>query len=108
MTHRNSLHRRASSNAVQRRTFLSSLAGGGVALAAALRSERVSGHPVLVQAPATPAADALDVPVGQTFVGPTADPETLVAIVLRDDEPGEAVACLCRGPELNVWFGGTV
>jgi hypothetical protein len=45
-------------------------------------------------------------PQGPTYVGPTSDPETLVAIIVLEDRPGQAVAYLCRGAELNVWFTG--
>jgi steroid delta-isomerase-like uncharacterized protein len=84
---------------------LMSLADGAIA------RERlyVDVYGMLVQlglAPA-PASDELAAPVGKTFVGPTSDPETLVAIVLRDDPAETAVAYLCRGPELNIWFSGT-
>jgi steroid delta-isomerase-like uncharacterized protein len=84
---------------------LMSLADGAIAR----ESLYVDVYGMLVQlglAPA-PAADEFAAPVGKTFVGPTSDPETLVAIVLRDDPAGAAVAYLCRGPELNIWFAGT-
>jgi hypothetical protein len=47
-------------------------------------------------------------PQGATFFGPTSDPATLAAIVLLTDQPGQAVAYLCRGAELNVWFTGNI
>jgi hypothetical protein len=106
MTLRDSLHRHVHANTVGRRTFLAGLAGGGVALAAALRSGSASSHSAALNALDTPAADELSPPVGKTFVGPTSDSETLIAIVLPDDKVVEAVAYLCRGPELNIWFTG--
>jgi hypothetical protein len=105
MIHRDSLHRHVHASSVGRRKLLAGLAGGGIALAAALRSGSASSPPAALKALATPAADELSPPVGKTFVGPTSDSETLIAIVLRD-EAGEAVAYLCRGPELNIWFTG--
>ena len=58
---------------------------------------------------ATP--EGLPLFTGETFVGETSDPETLVAIVLAGetgDEPREARGYLCNGPErtIDVWLTG--
>jgi hypothetical protein len=46
--------------------------------------------------------------LGVAYVGATSDPATLIAIVLADDAPGEAVAFLCDGQSLGLWFTGRV
>jgi hypothetical protein len=57
-----------------------------------------------------PSADArsaaLQLPLGATYVGTTSDPTTLIAIVFPADAAATAVAYLCRGPKLNIWFSG--
>jgi hypothetical protein len=62
-------------------------------------------------AQATPAA--LATLVGETFVGETSDPETLVAIVLGDEtaaEPRPARGYLCNGVlrTIDVWLTGEI
>jgi len=68
------------------------------------------GHPLITSAQeSTPAALAPF--VGETFVGRTSDPETLVAIVLGDEagaEPRAARGYLCNGllRTIDVWLTG--
>jgi hypothetical protein len=78
---------------------------GGLALtfAGGMAGATLPRRVAAAQEATTPAPVA---PLGETFVGSTSDPETLVAIVLLADVPGAAVAYLCRGAELNIWFVG--
>ena len=70
------------------------------------------GHPLITSAQeSTPAALAPF--VGETFVGRTSDPETLVAIVLGDEagaEPRAARGYLCNGllRTIDVWLTGEI
>lgn len=54
----------------------------------------------------TPSAGAVQPFSGETFVGPTSDPNAFVAIVIGDeDEDGrEARAYLCNGADVIEWF----
>jgi hypothetical protein len=91
----------SSARQIERRTVLRAFVASGLIAA---------GHPVVSRAQErTPAALALF--VGETFVGETSDPETLVAIVLGDEiggEPRPARGYLCNGQlrTIDVWLTG--
>jgi hypothetical protein len=86
-----------------RRTLLRALVAVGLV---------TGGHPqVTIAQPGTP--QALAPFVGETFVGRTSDPETLVAIVLGDEaggEPRSARGYLCNGRlrTIDVWLTGEI
>jgi len=88
---------------IDRRTVLRALVAVGLV---------TGGHPLVTSAQqGTPAALAPF--VGETFVGETSDPETLVAIVLGDEageEPRSARGYLCNGRlrTIDVWLTGEI
>lgn len=89
-----------------RRGFLA-----GVVAAVAIGAGPWPGRPAwprlaAVAAPVTRNPTAIDTPRGAAYVGQTSDPTALIAIVLPDDSPGEAVAYVCDGQHLSHLFTG--